>query len=361
MLHIQAFLREGHTLEELAAPPYAISAKAHPQYPLYLLKYDQIESDFSNDIVKECRGIVLDRDNDWNVVNYSMSKFHNYGEQLASNIDWSTARIFTKEDGSLIQLFVYDGKWMMATSGSFGDGSVGDYGFSFSELWYKTFAHKLPPVDCGCSFFFELCTPYNKIVVRHTEPHVVLLGGRNLTTMKELSLEEAHAYFPECKKVDSHPFASFNECIAAMEKISPLDQEGLVVCDGFFNRVKIKSAAYVALHHLKDSLGSSRRALVGVVLNNEVDEVCISFPEYKEILFEARDRLNTLVSELEQTYDAVRHIESQKAFALAIVGKCRCTSALFALRAGKTQSIRHYLNDMHIDSVMEMLGYRTEK
>ncbi len=362
MLHVQKFLREGGSLEDLTRI-YAIDVKRHSEYTgLVLLKYDQINSDFSVPIVKECRGIVLDSSDNWNVVCYSMRKFHNFGEPLADHIDWNTALVYTKEDGSLIQIFPYDNKWLVATSGSFGDGPVGDYGFTFRDLWLKTFTHKLPSTNCGCSFFFELCSVYNKIVVRHLEPHVVLLGGRNLATLKELTLEEAHAYFPECKKVDSHPFTSFDECIAASNKVSALEREGFVVCDKDFNRVKLKSLEYVHLHHLKSSLGNSRRALIQVVLKSEIPEIVASFPEFSPILLEAKSRLDALVIELETLYNEVSSIETQKEFALEIIGrKCKCTSALFAVRAKKAKNIRSYLCDMTIDSVVELLGYRTEK
>lgn len=360
MLKVQHFLKNGGTIEDLQTK-LAISVKPHSQYKnLLLLKYDQIESDFSNSIVKECRGLILDAADDWRVINYSMSKFHNNGELLAAPIDWKTAKTYTKEDGSLAQLYAYDGKWHMATSGNCsGDGQCGDFGFSFSQLFWQSFKYKLPPTDIGICFFFELCSKYNKIVVQHSgDPYVVLLGARNLNSLKELTLDEAHSFFPDCKKVDTHPLGSFDECIAALENVSPLVQEGFVICDANFNRVKLKSLAYVALHHLRDSLGGSRRALIEVVRNGEIDEVSANFPEYKDDLIKAKTALDDLVKQLEDDYIALRHIESQKEFALSLFArKCRCPSALFSLRAKKTTSIRQHLKDMQIDSIVNLLGF----
>lgn len=360
MLKVQEFLRGGGTINNLAQKPFAISAKAHRDYPnLLLLKYDQIDSDFSSEIVRECRGLILDSNNGWNVVNMSFYKFFNYQEPNAASIDFKTAKVYEKLDGSLIQLFSYDGQWMMATSGSpDGGGGVGDYGFTFNELFWRTFTHKLPPIDCGKCFFFELTSLFNKIVVVHKEPSVTLLGGRDLTTMKELTVEEAHIYFPECKVAKQFPLASFNDIIKSFDTFSGMDMEGYVVCDGKFDRVKSKSPQYVALHHLKDSVGSSRRALVEVVRAGEVDEVSISLPEFKDILFEARDKFNALVSELEADYAKISDIQSQKDFAL-LACKSRCSGALFSYRAKKVPSIRTYLKDIQIDSVMKMLGYKT--
>ena len=43
--------------DTLTQPPYSLTIKEDDEY--YLLKYNQIESDFSQRIVKECRGLIL--------------------------------------------------------------------------------------------------------------------------------------------------------------------------------------------------------------------------------------------------------------------------------------------------------------
>jgi len=357
-MHIQNYLRGGGTLESLTEK-FAIDVKRHSQYNnLVLLKYNQIDSPFGEEIVRECRGIILDEKDDWRVICYSMPKFFNHSEGHAAPIDWSTAKVREKVDGSLCQLFVYDSKWMFATSGSpDASGPVGDYGFTFQEFFWKTFAHQLPPVDCNKCFFFELTSIYNKIVVVHSEPSITLLGGRDINTMQELTVEEAHAFFPECKIAMQFNLGSFDECIASYAHFSGLNQEGYIVCDAQFNRVKLKHPQYTHLHHMKDSLSSSRRALVEIVRVGEIDEVVASFPEYAPMLAEAKERLDALVKDLEACYEEIKGIPVQKDFAMIAV-HTRCSSALFALRAKKTPSIRSYLATMQIDSVMGMLGYK---
>ena len=65
---------------------------------LVMFKYDQLNSDFHNDIVKECRGLILDADT-FEVVSYPFNKFFNYGEQYADDVDWHTAYVTEKLDG----------------------------------------------------------------------------------------------------------------------------------------------------------------------------------------------------------------------------------------------------------------------
>ncbi len=55
-------------------------------------------------IVQQCRGIILDEANNWQIVSYPYDKFFNYEESYAPQLDWSTAKIFEKLDGSLMTL-----------------------------------------------------------------------------------------------------------------------------------------------------------------------------------------------------------------------------------------------------------------
>lgn len=362
---LQKFLRDGGTIVQLTEK-YAIKMMRHTQYNnLVLFKYNQIDSPLGEPLVQECRGVILDEANDWAVVSRPFDKFFNFGEGHASEIDWATAYVQEKADGSLATIYFYDNAWHIATSGSpDASGEVHGFGFTFSELFWKTFDSQLivlPEIkDRHYCFMFELTSQYNKIVVRHTEPSIVLLGGRNITTGEEISARDALKLFPSGKlsSIKEFPLTSFEEIFATFPSISPLSQEGYVVVDANFNRVKCKSPAYVALHHMKDGL-QSRRALVEVMRSGEIEEVVNYFPEYKEVLLEAKDRMDALVSELESTYDSIKDIQNQKEFALKACAT-KCSSALFSFRAKKTPSIRRYLADIHIDSAMGLLGYKTD-
>lgn len=360
MTLIQTYLREGGTIESLNEK-YKIDATRHHRYDnLVLFKYNQILSPFAEPLVRECRGLILDQAKNWNLVSFPFIKFFNHGEGHAAPIDWDNAVVLKKEDGSLTTLFVYDNKWNVATSGSPGaSGPVKDFGFTFDELFWKTFQYKLPPLDCNKCFMFELTSPYNKIVVRHDKPSVTLLGGRDLTTLHELTLEEAHAFFPECKLVQEFPLRSFDDMTKSFDTFSGAEQEGYVAkgtvrdAQGNFPRVKHKHPQYIELHHMLDGLGS-RRALVGVVRYGEIDEVLAVFPEYEVVLKEIKNKYEALVSQLEDAYNEIKHIENQKEFALKAV-RAPCSSALFAVRRGKTENFRSFLKDMHIDSVVSLL------
>ena len=141
---------------------YDITAKPHSKYPnLFHLKYNQISSPMHLPIVQECRGLILDRDQNWKVVAYPYSKFFNYGEEAAAKIDWRTAKIYEKLDGSLCTLYWYDNKWNVATSGTpDASGEVNGFGMTFEKLFWDVWSelgYDMPDDHLAC-YMFELMT-----------------------------------------------------------------------------------------------------------------------------------------------------------------------------------------------------------
>jgi hypothetical protein len=80
--------------------------------------------------------------------------------------------------------------------------------------------------------------------------------------------------------------------VAAARLLNPVIQEGFVVVDQQWRRTKVKSASYVALHHLggnHDRGGSSGlddrgryRSLVQIARNHEGDEFLAYYPQLEE-------------------------------------------------------------------------------
>jgi hypothetical protein len=103
------FIREHSDWEELlSAAPYHIKIKRTDGYVIF--SYG-IEADFRIDVVRECRGIILDEKNGYKPVCVPFFKFGNYGEPYADEIDWDTARVQEKIDGSLIKVWHHKGQW----------------------------------------------------------------------------------------------------------------------------------------------------------------------------------------------------------------------------------------------------------
>lgn len=319
-----------------------------------------IDSPLGNKLVQECRGVILNEDNDWACVSRSFDKFFNYGEGHAASINWDTAVVQEKVDGSICSLYFYDGKWHVATSGTpDAHANVHDTETSFKELFWSTFKKmELPEPHRGTqgtTYIFELTSPYNRIVVRHEGARLTFLGSR---VSKGNMIQALPTRNPEYPGVRSFTLQGFDDIISTFEDMDPLDQEGYVIVDGNFNRVKVKHPGYVALHHIKGSF--SRRRMVEVVAHtNEIDEIVIAFPEWKEVLEETKRRWEDLVQGLEGVYESIKHLEDQKEFAI-MAQQTQVPGALFCLRKGgrgkkAVTNVKDYLRQINIKKLVDLL------
>lgn len=346
-----------HGLKSLCDTFHVID-KRHPVYPnLVFLKYSQIDSPMGETITQECRGLILDEAADWKVVSYPFRKFFNHGEGHAAPIDWGSARVLEKLDGSLMTLYWYDGKWQVASNGTpDAGGPVYGHKGTFADLFWETFKslfYQLPnPLRwAGHSFMFELMTPWNRVVVPHREPKLVCLGGRNCWTLEEIRHDLLCGRF-DWHVVRSHPLGSFADCMAAAAALNPMESEGYVVCDGNFNRVKVKSPQYVAIAHLKDGFGPRR--MIEIVRTNEGAEFIVHFPEYATVFNDVRSQFCALCDEVEAEYLRLKGIPVQKDFAGEAV-KTRCSSALFSLRGGKVATAREFFAKGTVQTLERLL------
>jgi hypothetical protein len=346
MLKVVEYLRSGRNLGNLETA-FAITPRWHGKFHnLVLLKYSQINSPMAERIVQECRGIILDAEDNWRPVSIPYFKFFNYGEPNAAPIDWQSARVFEKLDGSLMTLYYYAGQWQVASSGMPDASGPTGFGMTFAELFWKTWQEcglELPQ-DVEFCYMFEMMTPFNRIVVPHKSSRIVAHGARRLSEpYPEIDIQGM-----PWPAVQSFPLNTLENVLASCAAINPLESEGYVVCDAHFNRVKVKSPQYVALAHMKDAM--SPRGMLELIRANESDEVLTYFPEFRPLYEAVRERFEALVAKLEAEYAAIQDISEQKAFAMAAV-KSRFSSPLFAVRNGKSQSIRKHLSECKLQSL----------
>jgi len=353
MLAIQTYLRQSENTLETLKRDYAIKSKRHNSFNnLVCLKYSQIESPFSEEIVCECRGIILDESNDWAVVSYPYNKFFNHGEQLAAEIDWTTATFVPKLDGSLMTLYFYQGEWLVQSSGTAdGGGQVGDFNITFAELFWQVFkeeGYTTEGLDCTYCYMFELETPLNRVVVKQETNLLTLHGVRNLRTLKEVELTGTMPF----NFLSGVTIGNLQYLLIQSKTLDPMIQEGYIVRDSNFNRIKIKTEQYVRLSHFRD--GMTRNKLLAIAIANEGSELLSYFKEYADIYTELETKYQKLVQMVEHVWFNTQDIKEQKEFALT-VKDAEFSGALFQLRAGKIQTVQEYFAKINVKSVMEMI------
>jgi hypothetical protein len=291
-------------MELLAAEPYHIKMKEDGPYIIF--NYDQIRSDFNNPIVQEARGIIFKKGYWENPVCWAFNKFGNYGEGWVQDIDWNTAFVTEKVDGSLMKVWydLSDRKWHISTNGTIdawkaeiGDARMPNFGEYFLEALskcYNNFGAFVSDLDEQYTYMFELVGPYNRVVVPHDEPDLYFLGARNKFTGDEfLPLVEDmyNLSVSKFKRPALYSLTSLDDCIKAAE-LKTWDDEGFVACDAQFNRVKIKSPAYVLAHFARNNNVITRKHLIRVILENEIEEFLCYASDYKEELLKTQKLMN---------------------------------------------------------------------
>jgi hypothetical protein len=342
-------------LEQLTAL-FGINVKQHPVYPeLYHLSYDQLESPKGHPIVKECRGIILNSADNWAVVAYPFNRFCNYGETWGDTIDWTSVRVQEKVDGSMCILWNYKGTWNVSTKGSpDAGGTVGDFSFTFSELFWKTLKQYVSDLSDSFeptfTYMFELTSRYNRVVVQHNDPALTLIGVRDNVTYNELPVSQFDrgVLGTGIPVVQEFPLTTVKEIETAALALDPMHNEGFVVVDKNFNRVKMKSPSYVMIHHLKDGFG--QRRIIRLIQLGEKSEILAYFPEYLDLFNEIESKIDSLILEIEAEYARIKHLTDRKEFALEAT-KSKNSGVLFALFLGKTTSVRDYI--LHSKKVMK--------
>lgn len=287
--------------EQIANPPYSIKVKRHPTRDnLVMFKYSQFESDFSNPVVRCCRGSVYDIRKDGTVKPYlcPFYKFSNLGEKGADPINWNE-KVFVrdKKDGSLIKLLVEEnGDFLWTTNGSF------DLDVTVLEIYNVKSEEYIPPphtfatlrdhalkghekeltrLPKGWVFMFELISPYNKIIVPYAETKLVFLGCRDEQFVEHTPEEIKEQFSLTFETPEIYALKNIDEVIAYSESINTNDREGVVIQDSHFNRVKCKSAHYRTLSLLKGEDHFSDDGIFNALKEEILDDALAAWPEIR--------------------------------------------------------------------------------
>ena len=259
-------------------------------------------------------------------------------------------------------------EWFAATTGmGEGEGEINNReNTSFNDLFWETITNKYDVSEfrrrlvVDTTYVFELTTPYNIVVAPHGESSVKLLTVRDLTTLKECNRETCELIandfgVPIVEEYDlneggvEHIMKTFVNMV--------FSEEGYVVVDTNFNRIKIKNPAYVAAHYLKGR--SEFHHIMAIVKTNEIDEYVATFKEREDEINGLKVNYDKIVVELNEGWDTLKEFkrtdfspEERKRYAEKVfeVADSRSlkgfTGLYFGLMDGKIESIEDYLMSM---------------
>ena len=269
------------------------------------------------------RGLVVKKpQNGWQgdhlelIASFPFIRFFNKGEKEAAPIDFATSKMIEKLDGSMVGVFFPDRnpnnpQWhtrkMVSTHqpdldmmvGGFQDGKTKKYPFMKIIGGYVK-QLRFGPEDVDMTYIFEFIHEASKVLTSYTPEKygLHLLGARNVRTHRELTEDQLDAVgqrigAPRPRSWDATgDETEIRKMMDDIEKDTK-DFEGTVFRDKAGNRVKLKRADYVKLHHLLDEL--SFKNLIPKILEGEAEEILAYFPSAKKKVDEFNRRFNEYV------------------------------------------------------------------
>lgn len=325
---------------------FGIRSKTDGQHIIF--DYDMLNVDWYFQPAYLCRGLILDA-HSLKPLCVPLVKFWNAGEARALPIDWNSAKVFEKVDGTMVKRwfspytnnFEYSTRYQLPCD--IKSNIISDTGITWHQLIQRCLGELPLTLDQSPeeTIVFEIMSPLNRVVVHQKDYRAALLARRNNFTLEEQDLS-SHPLAPKV-----FHFNSTTEVIEFSKTLKGVEQEGFVVVDKNFCRVKVKGEEYVRLHHLKDSSANSLKSLVLVIKNGEYEEVGNYFPEYIPAMKKIGRVIEALVSQHEEAYEKYKTIPEQKDFALVIQSlRLPNPGLLFAVRKGNFENIRQAIDAM---------------
>ena len=352
--------------EKLKKKPYCITIKS-PKYnkDWYMFSYNQFDSDFYNKVVKCCRGTVLEVKGRLfkriRPICLPLKKFGNYGEGYCDPIDVESATIRDKVDGILVKCSVIDGRtywftnngfdWTMkfGTDFSFDDGEeatklaenfgdlleyalyrkldiprftvVGKYKDITKSLnrIYNMEHSWLSRIPNNYTLGFELVSPRNRIICKYPETKVVFLFARDNITGQEITPEEmVDRYGIPYETPKIYDCKTLKDVQEMLKSFKGLEQEGVVVCDKYFHRVKMKCESYLQLKYAVDN--DKPKVIFKAVLEKSTDDLLAALPTLKESADKMVEDIKLFKMKYNDFYNFLKSkgITDKKEFALFI-------------------------------------------
>ncbi|MFF5970187.1 RNA ligase [Streptomyces sp. NPDC012769] len=321
-------MSQAHLTLDALLPPHELAAaveaghvtrKSHPELPLSIYTYTrtcQYEGVW-NSVTIRCRGLVAD-DRTGRIVALPLPKFfnvseHETGRPYAPALPDEPFEVYEKVDGSLGVVFHYEGRWRVASKGSF---------ISTQATWAQ---RRLDGADTsalvpGTTYLAEIVYPQNRIVVDYGDRRdLVLLAAFGPDGTETPLAEAATAWQGIGSVVTVHPPMPLDALLKLTESntlpdgnpATGTDAEGFVLRFANGVRAKAKIAEYVRLHKVLTGVterdiwrGHGIQRFAGTSARTLAQGLGLSMPELGGIRSRGGRPLDALLEQVPDEFDA---------------------------------------------------------
>jgi hypothetical protein len=224
---------------------------------------------------------------------------------------------------------------------------------TFGDMFLNNFKYMENPsgiLNKDYTYMFEMVSPYTKIVVDYPDINIYHIGTRNNITGEEVNIDIG------IKKPNVYNLKTEQEVKEAANKL-PFDEEGYVVVDSSYHRVKIKSPAYVNAHKLVNNHVVNKEKILDLIRANEQSEFLSYFPEYQNDFKDIEDKFLDYKSNLNIIMNRVKDMNmTNKEFALFCIKEFKEDSDFgFKIFQGKIKTVQEYIDSLTNKKIIERL------
>lgn len=368
---------KNHSFEQLEQE-HGVCSRPSTDLSKFSINYDQILSKNGNRALSgQCRGMVIRprtalAAGDWrsrivgdvDVLAWPMNRFYNASENEAAKIDWSDPKLVTSEklDGTCCIVY-WDSlrnDWCVATRSVCeadvpveppDDVTLPEAPFApmtFASLfWYAVCETTngarhdwTARLDKRRTYVFELTTPWNVVVIKHTQARVYLLAARDVSTGVEVDPYSNDVV--EVRPVPNAPTWPNNSLDMLVAIVNMKDHtlcEGAVVRDSSMNRVKVKNPGYTLSSRMKDALRVSRYEVVRQIILGKADDIAAALSgDLLERFVDIVNAVERYFARVDATFMRLKSHTTRKDFAIAVHALNELNGPYFSMWEGKATS-----------------------
>lgn len=227
--------------------PFNLKIKDDINFPNLFLIHNQENSDFSLKLVKECNGIIVEKDT-FKIVCYTFNKCSD-NTSFDETLDLDNLYSEVALEGTLVRLFYYNNKWNLSTKKCI-DASKSKWisNKNFLELFneclngynIESYLHQ------QYCYSFILAHPENNIVINYQACTLFHISTRDMTSLVEVD-QFIGINKTDKKKVDK---TDLPVIFGQILNDSNLLYEGCIFIDHNYNRYKVRTPHFLKVRSL---------------------------------------------------------------------------------------------------------------
>lgn len=289
-----------------------LKIKTYDDKNLFLVKYEKDKCNMKDSDVKKCRGIILEKNTNKLVC---VPPPHHDSLESISNIDFETLQCEEYVEGSMINIFKYNGNVEISTRSCIGGKNTFLCRKNFRDMFSDAIdISKFNFLQDNISLSFIIQHPENIIVNKFTEPELVLVYAVEIhnDTIKVINLEEQKKILSEnninVKTPNVFKFKDINELYLKLSKMSK-NEQGIIIKyidNDKYIRCKIRNEYHNYIRNLRGNNNNKKYMFLCLKENNNINEYLKYFEEDAELFriyeLELNDTKNILFNFYQNFY-----------------------------------------------------------